>query len=326
MKATWALFLLLSSSAGYGSAAAQETGKTYHIAYLGSGSPATSGRYAKGFLETLNKLGFVEGQNTQITYRWAEGNFDRVSNLVGELLREKPDVIIGFGGTQIASAIKSATSIVPAVILTNDPVAEGLVQSLARPGRNLTGVGLLQEEAELKRLQLLKETLPLSARIAVLRNPERPHSQEQLEAIKTAANALGVETTIWEASSAAELGQLLSSVKVARLDALLVLTDPMLFSQRERIIAFAAKNRLPGFYFWREFAEVGGLMSYGPNLAEMHRHMALYVAKILKGTKPADLPIELPTTFELVINIKTVKALGLTIPPGVLAIADEVIE
>jgi putative tryptophan/tyrosine transport system substrate-binding protein len=305
---------------------AQETGRSYRIGYLGSGSPATSERYAVGFRDALGRLGYVEGQNTVITYRWAAGKFDRLPVLLDELLRDKPDVIIGFGGTQVASAIKSATSTLPAVILSDDPVAEGLVENLARPGGNLTGVSILQEEAELKRVQLLKEALPHAVRIAVLRDPGRPHSGEQLDAVNRAASAIGLDVTTWDASNPDELGRILASVPVGRIDALLVLTDPMLFTQREVIVDFAAGNRLPGFYFWREFVEAGGLMSYGPNLGEMHRRMAFYVDKILKGAKPADLPIERPIRFELVINIKTAKALGLTISSGVLAIADEVIE
>ena len=326
VKAIRSLLVLFLVSADFGVAVAQESGKTYRIGYLGNGSPVTSGRYAEGFIDALRGLGFVEGKNTVITYRWAEGTFDRLPALAGELVRDKPDVIVGLGGALVAAAIKSATSTLPSVILTDDPVAEGLVASLARPGGNLTGVSVLQEKAELKRVQLLKDTLPHAARIAILRNPSRPNSAVQLDAAKKAASSLGLEVTTWDASSTEELGRLLSTVSVASIDAVLALTDPMLSLQRERIVGFAAENRLPGFYFWREFVEAGGLMSYGPNLINMHRLMASYVAKILKGRKPSDLPIEQPTAFELVINIKTAKSLGLTIPPGVLAIADEVIE
>jgi putative ABC transport system substrate-binding protein len=326
MKATWALIVLLLASVDCYGAAAQETGRNFRIGYLGSGSPATSGRYAAGFRDALKGLGYVEGQNTVITYRWAAGKFDRLPELVDELLRDKPDVIIGFGGTQVANAIKSATSTLPVVVLTDDPVAEGLVKSLARPGGNVTGVSVMQDEAEVKRVQLLKEALPGVARIALLRNPDRPRSEMQLQVVKRAANAVGLEVTTWDASSADELSRILSATPTAPVDALLVLTDPMLFTQRERIVEFAAEHHLPGFYFWREFVEAGGLMSYGPNLAEMHRRMAIYVAKILKGEKPADLPVKQPIRFELVINTKTAKALGLTISSGVLAIADEVVE
>jgi putative ABC transport system substrate-binding protein len=326
MKATWALIVLLLANVDCYGAAAQETGKSIRIGYLGSGSPATSGRYAAEFRDALKGFGYVEGQNTVITYRWAAGKFDGLPELVDELLRDKPDVIIGFGGSQVANAIKSATSTLPVVILTDDPVAEGLVKSLARPGGNLTGVSVMQDEAEVKRVQLLKEALPGVARIAVLRNPDRPRSEVQLQVLKRAANAVGLEVTTWDASSADELGRILSATPSAPVDALLVLTDPMLFTQRERIVEFAAENRLPGFYFWREFVEAGGLMSYGPNLAAMHRRMAIYVAKILKGEKPADLPVEQPIKFELVINTKTAKTLGLMISSGVLAIADDVVE
>lgn len=181
MKATWAMIVLLLASDDCYGAAAQETGKNFRIGYLGSGSPATSGRYAAGFRDALKGLGYVEGQNTVITYRWAAGKFDRLPELVDELLRGTSDVIIGFGGTQVANAIKSATNTLPAVILTDDPVAEGLVKSLARPGRNLTGGSVMQDEAEVKRVQLLKEALPWVAQIAVLRNPDRPCSEIQLQ-------------------------------------------------------------------------------------------------------------------------------------------------
>ena len=212
MKATWALIVLLLVSVDCYDAAAQEAGKSFRIGYLGSGSPTTSGRYVAGFRDALKGLGYVEGQNTLITYRWAAGKFDGLPELVDELLRDKPDVIIGFGGSQVANAIKSATSTLPVVILTDDPVAEGLVKSLARPGGNLTGVSVMQDEAEVKRGQLLKEALPGVARIAVLRNPDRPRSEVQLQVVKRAANAVGLEVTTWDASSADELGRILSAI------------------------------------------------------------------------------------------------------------------
>ena len=303
-----------------------ETSKSYRIGYLGSGSAATSAHYAASFRDALSKLGYVEGRNIVTTYRWAEGRFERLPALINELIREKPDVIIGFGGAQVTSALKSATSTLPVVFLTDDPVAEGVVDSLARPGGNLTGVSVMQDEAEVKRVQLVKDALPKASQVAVLRNPDRPRSVEQLQTIEGAGTAAGLEVTTWDAASTDELDRILSAAPVAPLDALLVLTDPMLFTQRARIVEFAARNHLPGFYFWREFVEAGGLMSYGPNLGEMHRRMASYVVKILTGAKPADLPVEQPTTFELVINLKTAKALGLTVPPSLLARADEVIE
>jgi putative ABC transport system substrate-binding protein len=236
VKAIRSLLVLFLVSADFGVAVAQESGKTYRIGYLGNGSPVTSGRYAEGFIDALRGLGFVEGKNTVITYRWAEGNFDRLPALAGELVRDKPDVIVGLGGALVAAAIKSATSTLPSVILTDDPVAEGLVASLARPGGNLTGVSVLQEKAELKRVQLLKDTLPHAARIAILRNPSRPNSAVQLDAAKKAASSLGLEVTTWDASSTEELGRLLSTVSVASIDAVLALTDPMLSLQRERIV------------------------------------------------------------------------------------------
>jgi putative tryptophan/tyrosine transport system substrate-binding protein len=326
MRASWAVSVLLLASFGCYSTSAEEVGRSYRIAYLGSGSPTTSERYSAEFREALAKLGYVAGQNVLISYRWAEGGLDQLPALVGELLRDKPDVIIGFGGSQVAHSIKSATSTVPAVVLTDDPVAEGLVESLAKPGGNLTGISALQEEAELKRMQLLKEAFPNTSRIAVLRNPDRPHGARQLEAIKKAANSLKFEITTWDASKPDQLSRTLQSMPADQIDALLVLTDPMLSAQRERIVDFAAAKHLPAFYFWREFVDAGGLMSYGPNLVEMHRRMASYVDKILKGSKPADLPVERPVKFELIINLKTAKALGLSISPAVLAIADEVIE
>jgi putative tryptophan/tyrosine transport system substrate-binding protein len=307
-------------------ARAQGQANVQRIGYLGSGSPASSGHYAASFRDALGKLGYVEGRNVLITYRWAKGRFDQLPALINELLREKPDVIIAFGGPEVTGAIKSATSTIPVVFLTDDPVAEGVVDSLARPGGNLTGVSVMQNEAEVKRIQLIKDALPNAARIAVLRNPDRPRSVEQLQTTQEAGSVAGLEVTPWDVASINELDRILSRAPVEPFDALLVTRDPMLFNQRMQIVEFAARNHLPGFYFWREFVEVGGLISYGPNPADIHRRMASYVAKILKGAKPADLPVEQPTKFELVINLKAAKAIGLTVPPALVARADEVIE
>jgi ABC-type uncharacterized transport system substrate-binding protein len=306
--------------------AAQDAAKAYRIGYLGSGPQATSGGYAASFRDALRKLGYVEGRNIEIDYRWAEGRFERLPGLIDDLIGRNPQLIISFGGAQAAKALKSATTTVPVVFLTDDPVAEGIVDSLARPGGNMTGVSVVGSALDAKRLELIKEALPQTARLAVLRNQERPGAAHQLEAVKAAGRGLGFALTVADARSADELDRAFSVIADAKPDALLVLTDPMLFTARARILDFAARQRLPASYFWREFVAAGGLMSYGASISDMHRRMAPYVDKILKGANPAELPVEQPTTFELVVNLKTAGALGLTLPVSFLARADEVIE
>lgn len=306
--------------------AASREGRVYRIGYLGSGSLAASGRWLVAFRDGLRKLGYVDGENIAIDYQWAEGRLERVPGLAEILISHKPEVIVGFGGAQVTQALKSATATIPVVFLTDDPVAEGIVDSMARPGGNLTGVSVLSVDLEAKRVELIKEALPQAMRIAALHNPDSPRARDNLATVRAAAAKLGLDVAVGEARSIDEVDGALAQLADAKTDALLVMTDPMLNTQRDRIVAFAARRRLPGFYFWREFTEAGGLISYGPSLGEMHRRMAAYVDKIFKGEKPGDLPIEQPTRFELVVNLKAARPLGITLPLPLLARADEVIE
>jgi putative tryptophan/tyrosine transport system substrate-binding protein len=305
-------------------AAAQNFSKVLRIAFIGSGQE--NGRYVASFRDALHSLGYIEGQNIQIEYRWAEGKFDLLPGLISNLVAKEPDVIVSFGGGQLTRTLKSATSTVPVVFLTGDPVAEGIVASLARPGGNLTGVAVLAMELDTKRMELVKEVLPHAMRIAVLRNPDYSRAKDQLENVVAAARVLGLEVGLGEARSSGELEGAFTALSRVQADALLVLSDPMLNSQSARIVDFAASNHLPGFYFWRQFVDLGGLISYGASLDDMLRRMGFYVDRILRGAKPSELAIEQPTRFELVINLKTARALGLSIPSSLLAHADEVIE
>jgi putative ABC transport system substrate-binding protein len=307
-------------------AAAQDRRRTYRIGYLGSGSPAASGRFLAAFRDGLRKLGYVDGENIAIDYQWAEGRLERLPGLAEILISHKPEVIVGFGGAQVTRVLKSATATIPVVFLTDDPVVEGIVDSMARPGGNLTGVSVLSVDLEAKRVELIKEALPQATRIAALHNPDHPRAGDNLATVRATAVKLGLDVTVAEARNIDEIESALSLLADAKADALLVMTDPMLNTQRDRIVAFAARRYLPGFYFWREFAEAGGLISYGPSLGDMHRRMAAYVDKILKGDKPGDLPIEQPTRFELVVNLKVARALDITLPLPLLTRADEVIE
>jgi putative ABC transport system substrate-binding protein len=281
--------------------------------------------YDEAFLKGLRDLGYVEGQNVAIEYRWANWGSDRLAAFAAELVRLNVDVIVSTGGSAPTRAAKDATATIPIVFLTSDPVGVGLVPSLRQPGGNLTGVNILTNELNAKRLDLLKEAIPGASRVGVLANPGPPAYRTARKPLEGAAQALGVRLDIKEVRNPHELDRAVPALSRERVRALLVVNDPMLFAERRRIVDLAAKARLPGIYEWREFAEAGGLMSYWANLAELYRHAASYVDRILRGARPADLPVEQPTRFELVVNLTTAKALGLTIPPSVLVRADEVI-
>lgn len=302
---------------------AQQATKVPRIGYL-SPRPGPS-FYDEAFLKGLRDFGYIEGQNVVVEYRWANWESDRLAAFAAELARLKVDVIVATGGSAPAVAAKNATRVIPITFVTGDPVGLGLVPNLSRPGGNLTGMNIFTNELNVKRLELLKETLPGATRVGVLSNPGPPTYRLARRNLEDAARSLGVRLHIGEVRGPSELESAFSTVRKERVEALLVVNDPMLFAQRGRIADLAAKNRLPGIYEWREFSEAGGLMSYGADLADLYRHAATYVDKILKGAKPADLPIEQPTKFELVINLKTAKALDVTIPQSVLVRADEVI-
>jgi putative ABC transport system substrate-binding protein len=274
----------------------------------------------------LRELGYVEGRNIQIESRWAEGNYDRLPGLAADLVRLKVDVIVTYG-TPAAQAAKGATGTIPIVMAAIiDPVASGLVTSLARPGGNITGQSMMSPDLAEKQLQILKELVPKTSRVAVLHNPANPGNAPQVRHAQDAARALGVRLQILGARGPSEIDGAFAAMAAEQAGAVIVLVDAILQSNRARIADLAARHRLPAVYGLHEYAEVGGLLAYGPNRLDMFRRAATYVDRILKGAKPGDLPVEQPSTFTLVINLKTAKALGLTIPPSLLLRADQVIE
>jgi putative ABC transport system substrate-binding protein len=280
----------------------------------------------EAFRQGLRELGYVEGQNVALEYRFAQGRADRLPALAAELVQMKVEVIV-IQSTQAALAAKQATQTIPIVMAQGgDPVAAGLVASLARPGGNVTGLSLQLSELSGKRLQLLKEVAPKSTLVAVIRNVTHPNAAGFWEETEAAARSLNLRLQSVEVRSPADLDAAFKAVARARPSALITIADNMLVDNRTRVVQFAAKSRLPAIYPDREFAEAGGLMTYGPSTASNWRRAATFVDKILKGAKPADLPVEQPTRFELVVNLKTAKALGLTIPPSILVRADQVIQ
>jgi putative ABC transport system substrate-binding protein len=307
-------------------AEAQQAGKVFRIGVLGHSSASASAGRIEAFRQGLRDLGYVEGKNVALEYRWSEGKQDRLPELAKDLVRRKVDVIVthSVGGL----AAKDATTTIPIVMaIAGDPVATGLVASLARPGGNVTGLSLGTEDGlSGKRLQLLTEAAPKHSRVGVLWNRANPGVASQIADIRSAASILGVRLQLVEFRGSDELKGALASLAATRSDALIVPSDAAAFQQRAQVIAFTARNRLPAIYAQRETVQDGGLMAYASSQIDLWRRAATYVDKILKGAKPGDLPVELPTKFELVINLKTAKALGLTIPPSLLAQADEVIQ
>jgi putative ABC transport system substrate-binding protein len=304
---------------------AQPAGKVYRVGFLGNSTAALEANLVGPFREGLRELGYVEGRNILIEYRWAEGKYERFSALIAELIALKVDVIVT-AGTPASLAVKKATTSIPLVMVAvGDPVATGLVASLARPGGNITGLTSIAEELEGKRLELLREVVPKISHVAVFWNPVNPVFKRALAELQAAAAILRMKVLSLGVRTKEEIEDAFAAIVREQPGALLVLADRLFLYHRARIMDFAAKHRLPGVHAYRELVESGGLMSYGPSYAGMHRRAAYYVDKILKGAKPADLPIEQPTKFELVINLKTARALGLTIPPPLLQRADEVI-
>ena len=307
---------------------AQQAGKVPRIGFLSLTSPSDRPPLFDAFRQRLRELGWVEGQNIVIDYRYAEGRVDRLPDLAAELVRLKVDLIVSAGGTQGVTAAKNATETIPIVMIAvRDPVGTGLIASLARPGGNVTGVsGSAGLEWVAKQLELLKETVPKIRRVAILSNPTNAYHQLALREVDVAARALGVQLQFLEAQGPNEFDGAFAAMAKESVGALLVLSDAMLNSHQTRLAELAARNRLPAAYGVRESVEAGGLMSYGPSFLDSFRRAATYVDKILKGAKPAELPVEQPTKFELVINMKAAKALGLTIPQPVLLRADHVVE
>ena len=306
---------------------AQPTGKVYRIGYLGMGSATVSPPFVEAFREGLRELGLVEGQNIVIDYRFAEGRFDRLPDLAAELVRLRVDVMMA-GPTPPAMAAKNATGTIPIVMAgVGDPVELGLIASLARPGANVTGLSFsVGMDIFGKGLELLREAVPKFRRVAILSNPGNPSHALAITNVKAAAGSFGVQLQLLEAREPNQFDGAFAAMAKERVDALLVVADGMFILHRARLADLAAKNRVPSMHGVRENVEAGGLMSYGPSTVAAWRRAAFFVDRILKGAKPADLPVEQRTKFELVVNLKTAKALGLLIPPVLLARADEVIE
>lgn len=303
---------------------AEPAGNVPRVGVIGEFSPTHP--FVAAFRQGLRELGYIEGQSIVVEYRHAHGALDRVPNLAVELIRLKVDVLV-VGGTESAQLVRAQTTTVPIVFVTSgDPVGSGLVASLARPGGNATGMSILSPELSRKQLELLKAAVPQVSRVAVLYNPVNPAGGATVNETREAARSLGVELQVFEVRHRNELADAFSALTGWHAGALLVLPDPIFGNELAQISKLAAKSRLPAMYLRREFAEAGGLLAYGPSFSDNYRRGATYVDKILKGAKPADLPVQQPTKFELVINRKAAKALRLTIPQAVLLQADQVIE
>jgi putative ABC transport system substrate-binding protein len=295
------------------------------IGFLGPASPGPYAPYVAGFVRGLKEAGYVEGQNVAIEYRWAENQNDRLPVLAAELVRRQVSVIVTLATGAVAA--KAATTTIPIVfLLGEDPVRLGLVASLARPGGNMTGLNLFSGELTAKRLEILREILPAAARVAILVNPTGPNAATTLRDFPPAASAIGLEARIFKTSTSREIGAAFEIMARERPDALLVDIDPFLTSRRVQLVTLSARHAIPAAYAVREFAEIGGLMSYGSSLTDAYRQLGVYTARVLKGAKPADLPVEQASKFELIINAETARILALTLPPMLLARADEVIE
>jgi putative tryptophan/tyrosine transport system substrate-binding protein len=305
-------------------ALAQQSGMR-RIGFLGAATPSAASQWVAAFVQRLRELGWIENQNLAIEYRWAEGRSDRFAEIANEFVRIKVDVIMTWSGGPVIAA-KQATSVIPIVFaLQTDPVGTGLVASLSRPGGNVTGLSVEQTDTVGKRLELLREIVPGLSRIAIMANAGGPGAALEMAEVTAAARTLGIEPVAFEIRQAEDIAVAFDSFK-GRTEALYISTDPLVFTNRIRINTLAQSTRLPTMYSQREYVEAGGLVSYGANIPDLFRRSAEYVDKILRGAKPADLPVEQPTKFDLVINLTTAKALGLTIPQTFLSRADKVIE
>ena len=305
---------------------AQQPTKVPRIGFLSTNSLSSVTARTESFRQGLRELGYVEEKNIVIEWRSAEGKLDRLPDLVAELVRLKVDVIVT-GGPQVTRPAKKATAAIPIVMaFDSDPVGNGFVASLARPGGNITGLSALYPEISGKQLELLKEIVPRLSRVAVLGNSTEPGNAQALRETEAAARAFGVQLQYLDVLAPKDIETAFRAASKGRAHAVLVLTSPVVNSQRTQVVDLAVKNRLPAIYDRREYVEDGGLMRYGVSQTDLDRRAATYVDKILKGAKPADLPVEQPTKFEFIINLKAAKQIGLTIPPNVLARADKVIK
>jgi ABC-type uncharacterized transport system substrate-binding protein len=319
---------ILAAAAAYPHWAGAQQKAMPVIGFLSSSSPGRAAPWLAAFRGGLSETGYVEGQNLAIEYRWAEGRYDRLPDLAADLVARKVDMIVTSGGPPPAVAAKSATSTIPILFTAvGDPVGAGLVTSLARPGGNVTGFSVLVTVLNPKRFELLSEMVPQATVIALLVNPNNTIFADRIiRDVQEAAHGKGVQLLILKAGAETEIDTAFARSVQSKAGALLIGSDPFFSGQREQLLALASSHALPVIYEWREFAVGGGLMSYGPSLTAVNRQAGTYAGRILKGAKPADLPVQQPTKFELVINLKTAKALGLTVPQTLLARADEVIE
>jgi putative ABC transport system substrate-binding protein len=297
------------------------------VGYIGSGLPDDQVNLVNATRQGLKEAGYIEGQNVSIEFRWAEGRYDRLPALAAELVQRQVAVIIAAGGSDPGRAAKAATSSIPIVFITAaDPVRTGLVTSLNRPEANVTGISMIGSALEAKRLELLHELVPQASIIGALINPNYPAAKLQAQEVQEAAARLGLQLVLLNASTEAEIDTALAAFAQQKITALLLANDPFFGSQRAKLAALAIRHKLPAISFRREFAEAGGLVSYGPLFAEGYREAGVYAGKILKGTRTTDLPVMQPTKFELVVNLKTAKAIGLAVSESFLLRADEIME
>jgi ABC-type uncharacterized transport system substrate-binding protein len=318
---------LLGGAAMWPLAARAQQSAVPVIGFMSTLSPENISNPLAGFHQGLKEAGYIENQNVAIEYRWARGHYDRMPQLAADLVGKRVAVIVASGGDPSPQIAKAATQTIPIVFgMFGDPVREGLVASLNRPGGNATGVTIFGPAAVTKRLQLLHDLVPQAAVSAFLMNPNNPNGNIELRASQTAASSLGKQIVVLNASSEGELDAAFASMVQQRIGALLGASDPFLFNRRDQIVALAARHRIPAIYYLRDFARAGGLMAYGNSLTDMYRLVGVYVGRILKGEKPADLPVVQSTKFEFVINLQTARSLGIEVPNSMQLLADEVIE